>query len=242
LKLEIEELGQRITEQDILIATQIKVIEKLEAELLALRNANTDQKTDKQTRPEQDDTNYLEKLRKLERDNELLTTRISELGDYFDSLRITEKDRIERVSKRLGKYPATPELKGLIYNLDHKPRELDRARLTHSIGAFQAFEELRDLCQKGYEYLDNHPRTVEKVKTDEFRARLIIDSMEHTDVLTTPQVVCALSTIEGKKIFPIQARSAMEKAAEMCEHLKFEKTRNGKYFRIIRLKKRGARW
>jgi len=227
LKLEIEELSQRIIEQDTIIAVQAVVIEKLESE--ASKPKGTILYSDI-------DAERLVKDAKSEVSR--IEEKLEEFEDRFKSLYANEGMRIDEAIKTLGKLPATPELKELMAALKRRPLEISRARRRNELDPFHAYEELRELGCRAFLYLYEHPRSLEPVKIEEFRARVIADTMEHCDSLTTPEVAKLLTTIEGKKIFPVQARRAMETAANSRENLEFDKPRKGRHYRLVRIKKK----
>jgi len=210
LKRTIVELMARISEQEDLIALKSRYIEELEDRNERWTPTSTPTAIDKSSK-------------KLASELHILESKFEGFQDNFSDFYSAERERVKNALSMLSKLPSTPELKELTARLRIRSKEIHSAKLRGQITPFHALEELRQMCDCAFTYLDQNPRPAEPLQKEVFRARLLIEGLERCDTsINTPEACKILSTVEGQRICPKQSLRAMRRAAALNPEVKFE--------------------
>lgn len=220
LRRTIEELEARIEEQNKVLLQQAEAIQHL--------NARINEK-DSQLRfiekkavngehpPHSDSFKETLRTKKLQQDNERMSTLIDEMEDGFWHAYSAMLENVDASLEALSQLPATSDSTSMYSRAKKEVAGIKRAKAACQISPVNALRQLADVEHGIIKYIISRP-TLTFRRAEHYRAEFLIKTLGNNPkirAIKSPEAAKILSAAEEKPISSKQARRAMTWAARL---------------------------
>lgn len=226
LRRTIEELGERIHAQDLLIEEQKQAliekesqIDDLAYELDILSGAINDPRHKGGVLAKELQEGYKQsaKIQQLTKANESLIRSLEELEETFQYIIDSVIAGVDAALDALDLLPATAETANLHARAKKEIKSIMRAKKANQISPANCLRQLADVEYGIISFITARPALTFK-KAEHYRAALLVETLyrnQNAKSLNSANAIQIISTAEEKPIARMQARRAMEWAARL---------------------------